>query len=118
MVWQSKASGSPVRTSFRQQFPFPQVLRHVNGALKLLTRLREPAHFHQQSYAHTGKQTVAIQSSGASKLSGRSEYAVQKRSGQVITAERRVGLAILGSKLLRGRNLRGTAALGRQPEPG
>jgi len=32
--------------SLLQQFLFPQVLRHVYGALNLLTRLREVADFH------------------------------------------------------------------------
>src|SRR5215471_1184189 len=47
--------------SLRQQFLFPQVLRHGNGALYLLTRLKEPSHFHQQISADTVKQMIASQ---------------------------------------------------------
>src|SRR5690349_2824465 len=42
----------------RQQFLFPQVLRHGDGAPDFFTRLREPAHFHQQVSANTVKQMI------------------------------------------------------------
>ena len=43
----------------RQQFPFPQVLRHCDGALDFFTCLREPAQLHQQVSANAGKEMVA-----------------------------------------------------------
>ena len=43
----------------RQQFLFPQVLRHCDGALDFFTCLREPAHLHQQVSANAGKEMVA-----------------------------------------------------------
>jgi hypothetical protein len=68
--------------SLRQQFLFPQVLRHGNGALDFLTRLREVAHFPQQVSTNTVKQTIASQR----RVTGERGYGIEciKPSGRAL----------------------------------
>jgi hypothetical protein len=42
-----------------QQFLFPQIFRHGNGASDLVTRLSESPHLHQQISANAWKEVVA-----------------------------------------------------------
>src|SRR5579859_6893199 len=53
-----------------QQFPFPQVLRHCDGASDFFARLSEPAHLHQQVATHAGEEMVAGQRSIAGESGG------------------------------------------------
>ncbi len=60
--------------SLRHQFPLPQVLRHGDRELDLLTRVGQSAHFHQQVAANAVKQVISSQSS----VSGGTGYGIER----------------------------------------